>query len=292
MAKLYDSADLFVLPSLFEGYGMAYAEALAHGLPVLGSRAGAIPDTVPADAGLLVEPGSTSALAAALERLITDQELRERLAAGARRARAGCRPGKISARCFAAAARPCLTSATNGSRCVLGPTAAPAPTPWCSGSDRSRAGIEVLDLGCGTGANLRHLAPLLAAAGAREQRWTCIDLDSALLDKLPARSADWAAENGLDFIAETGGFGLTAPALPAYQAAPLATAPVGAAACGRCNWTWQPRRTGYRCRAAALSPPPPCSIWSPHPGSTPYCVVVTMPAASCCSRSATTVAAR
>ena len=87
MAALYDSADLFVLPSLFEGYGMAYAEALARGLPVLGSRAGAIPDTVPEDAGLLVEPGSTIALAAALEHLMKDADLRARLAAGARRAR-------------------------------------------------------------------------------------------------------------------------------------------------------------------------------------------------------------
>jgi len=101
MAQLYASADLFVLPSLFEGYGMAYAEALAYGLPVLGSRAGAIPDTVPADAGLLVETGSTSALAAALEQLIKDPKLRERLAAGARRARSQLPTWEDRARCFA-----------------------------------------------------------------------------------------------------------------------------------------------------------------------------------------------
>lgn len=101
LAALYKQADLFVLPSLFEGYGMVYAEALAHGLPVLGTSAGAIPDTVPADAGLLVEPGSASALATALERLLSDRPLRDRLAAGARRARTRLPTWQDRARRFA-----------------------------------------------------------------------------------------------------------------------------------------------------------------------------------------------
>jgi glycosyltransferase involved in cell wall biosynthesis len=86
LAALYASADLFVLPSRYEGFGMAYAEAIAHGLPVIGTTGGAIPDTVPTSAGLLVPPGDAASLAAALRRLLEDPAERERLAAGARAA--------------------------------------------------------------------------------------------------------------------------------------------------------------------------------------------------------------
>ena len=87
LGRLYRSCDLFVLASRFEGYGMAYAEALAHGLPVIGTQAGAIPETVPADAGVLVPSDDVDALTAALRRLIEIPHERERLAAGARCAR-------------------------------------------------------------------------------------------------------------------------------------------------------------------------------------------------------------
>ena len=86
LAEFYATADLFVLPSRFEGYGMAYAEAIAHGVPVVATHAGAIPDTVPGDAGILVPPDDVDALAATLRRLIDDTAERERLAAGARAA--------------------------------------------------------------------------------------------------------------------------------------------------------------------------------------------------------------
>jgi glycosyltransferase involved in cell wall biosynthesis len=81
---LYDSADLFVLPSRYEGYGMAFVAAIARGLPVIGTDAGAISEAVPAEAGILVPPDNVPALAAALYRLITDGRERGRLAAAAR----------------------------------------------------------------------------------------------------------------------------------------------------------------------------------------------------------------
>jgi glycosyltransferase involved in cell wall biosynthesis len=83
LAREYEAADVFVLPSFHEGYGMAYAEALVHGLPIVATTAAAIPDTVPGSAALFVPPGDVPSLRAALARVIDDQGLRARLAAGA-----------------------------------------------------------------------------------------------------------------------------------------------------------------------------------------------------------------
>jgi glycosyltransferase involved in cell wall biosynthesis len=103
LAALYAEADAFVLASYFEGYGMAYAEALAHGLPVIGSHAGAIPDTVPPNAGLLVPPGDVTAFAQALRSVICDPELRQRLAHGARAAALRLPSWRQSAEIFSSA---------------------------------------------------------------------------------------------------------------------------------------------------------------------------------------------
>ena len=87
VAAAYDRADVFVLATLRETYGMAVAEALARGLPVVSTRTGAIADLVGDEAGLLVPPGNVEALTEALSRVLGDTTLRVRLAAGARRVR-------------------------------------------------------------------------------------------------------------------------------------------------------------------------------------------------------------
>ncbi len=70
----YDRSSLFVLPSHFEGYGMALTEALARGLPIVSTTGGAIPETVAADAAVLVDPGDVEALAGALRSLLSGPE--------------------------------------------------------------------------------------------------------------------------------------------------------------------------------------------------------------------------
>jgi glycosyltransferase involved in cell wall biosynthesis len=80
---LYARSDLFVMPSFYEGYGMALAEALTRGLPIVMTRAGAAADTAPDAAALKVAPGDAPALAQALRRAISDAALRATLAEAA-----------------------------------------------------------------------------------------------------------------------------------------------------------------------------------------------------------------
>jgi len=85
IAALLDRSTALVLPSFSEGLPRVAMEALARGRPVIGSRAGGIPDAVvDGENGLLVPPGDAPALADALVRLASDRRLAERLARAAR----------------------------------------------------------------------------------------------------------------------------------------------------------------------------------------------------------------
>jgi len=86
VARALDTAVVLLLPSRSEGLPRIVMEAFARGRPVVGSRAGGIPDIVEDGVnGLLVEPQDPEALAAAVARVLTDRGLAERLAAGAER---------------------------------------------------------------------------------------------------------------------------------------------------------------------------------------------------------------
>lgn len=83
--ELMAISDVFVMSSLWEGLGLVFLEALATGLPQLGSRVSAVPEVVAeGETGLLVTPGASEPLAAAMVQLAADAELRERMAAAGR----------------------------------------------------------------------------------------------------------------------------------------------------------------------------------------------------------------
>lgn len=83
---LYATASVFALATRYEGYGMVFDEALAWGLPIVSCATGAVPDTVPMGAGLLAAPDNAGEFAGALGRILTDTNLRGRMARTALRA--------------------------------------------------------------------------------------------------------------------------------------------------------------------------------------------------------------
>src|SRR5207302_11303380 len=85
LGAYYDRAAVVACPSRREGFGMACLEAMAHGRPVVAGAVGGLLDlVVDGETGLLVPPRDVGALRAALEHLLGDRELRQRLGAAAR----------------------------------------------------------------------------------------------------------------------------------------------------------------------------------------------------------------
>ncbi|MBV9279272.1 MAG: glycosyltransferase family 4 protein [Chloroflexi bacterium] len=89
LRRLYADADVFVMPSSGEGFGIVFLEAMAHGVPVVAGNVDATPEVVTeGETGLLVDPASEDELVGAVTTLLDDAGLRERMGlAGARRAR-------------------------------------------------------------------------------------------------------------------------------------------------------------------------------------------------------------
>jgi glycosyltransferase involved in cell wall biosynthesis len=79
LSRLYSEASIFALATRFEGYGMVFGEAMASGLPIVSCVTGAVSDTVPGDAGILVQPDNPELFAEALVSILQDESLRANL---------------------------------------------------------------------------------------------------------------------------------------------------------------------------------------------------------------------
>lgn len=103
LSRFFGQASLFALATRFEGYGIVFDEALVHGLPIVSCAAGAVPDTVPPDTGLLVPPDAPDAFADALHQILGNRETHQSLATAAQRA-GNALPGWQDTAAIAAAA--------------------------------------------------------------------------------------------------------------------------------------------------------------------------------------------
>lgn len=83
LRTLYAEASVFALATRYEGYGMVFDEALTWGLPIVSCDAGAVAETVPQSAGILVSPDAPEDFAAALAQVLSDTALHHRLASAA-----------------------------------------------------------------------------------------------------------------------------------------------------------------------------------------------------------------
>ena len=183
LAAAYAAADLFVLPSRYEGYGMVYAEALSFGLPVVACDVGPVPDLLGREEALLVPPDDASALAEALDLLLGDPGSRARMSAAAR-SRAGELPRWEDA---VAGVRKALRDAVS---CEDHPTGAPkGPAVGCGLREQNRRSWNAV-----AGAHESHrgdLAAFLRAGGTTlfpEERELLGDLAGKTLAHLQCNS--------------------------------------------------------------------------------------------------------
>jgi len=78
MALLYNAADAFIFPSLYEGFGLPVLEAMACGTPVVCSNTSSLPE-VAGDAALMVDPANKASIAEGIKQILSDEKLRESL---------------------------------------------------------------------------------------------------------------------------------------------------------------------------------------------------------------------
>ena len=185
----YQQADVLVLPSWYEGYGMVITEAIAHGLPVITTTGGALADTLPKGAGIAVAPGDIDALSDALEHVLSNPELRQQLQRGAYNARRQPASWEDAAQAFAQALQTLEGAHFEADWLALRePVDAEARSlrltrlaaEWLESQEEHP---HLVDLGSGRGSNMCFLAPHLPGP----QHWSLIDHDAKLLNQARRR---------------------------------------------------------------------------------------------------------
>ena len=190
--RSYAAADLLVLASRAETYGMVVTEALARGLPVVATDVGGVTEALGHGAdgtrpGLLVAPDDPAALGGALRCLARRRRAERRGCAGPPASGASRSPDGRPPRRSSPASWPrrrddaeAIRVSRDGSPCASPPTPRPvrATSSSTSAGSRRRRSRVIHDLGCGTGAMGRWLAPLLPGP----QHWVLHDRDADLLE--------------------------------------------------------------------------------------------------------------
>jgi glycosyltransferase involved in cell wall biosynthesis len=183
------NADLLVLPSLYEGYGMVVDEALSYGLPVLTTDGGALADTARKPGVRQYPAGDFPELRARLEQLLSDSDARTRLQTEAHKTAQALKSWSEAGEQFQYVIKDLLADAPDPSRFDGGWLSLRERADHAARSDRLtyaashwlKEGLEnsplVLDIGCGTGSGFRYLAPRFGG----NARWLLVDQDEELL---------------------------------------------------------------------------------------------------------------
>lgn len=198
LERAYRDADLFVLPSLHEGYGMVIDEAISHGLPVIASDGGALAETANRPGAVSYPAGDIDALAARLRRWIEDPRTRNQAATEARHSAASLPDWTDAARVLRESVQNLLraeASHFDGHWLELRETAdhqARSPrltalaSQWLEACRQSPDTAAVIaDLGCGSGSNAGYLMRQLTLPA----HWHLFDQDPALLASATDRVA-------------------------------------------------------------------------------------------------------
>ncbi|MFC4261129.1 glycosyltransferase family 4 protein [Marinobacter lacisalsi] len=194
LVQSFRRANLFVLPSLYEGYGMVIDEALAHGLPVISSDGGALAVTADRPGCLIYPAGDVATLTGLLEERVRHPAMLTHQRKAALDSAGRLRSWREAAEEFRLAVVQALPTGSDFDASWL---ALREPADHAARSDaltlqalgwlraRGQAAPVIADIGSGTGSNWRYLNRALAAAGQDDCQWHLFDQDARLLAGVP-----------------------------------------------------------------------------------------------------------